>query len=53
MVEDEVSLGPRPILAPGSGQYKEEPEFLTRGQKLEVELGHTVVLPCKLDKLGK
>ena len=30
-----------------------EPEFLTQGQRLEVVLGDTVVLPCKLNHLGK
>ena len=30
-----------------------EPEFLTDGKRLEVVLGDTVVLPCKLKNLGK
>ena len=30
-----------------------EPEFLTEGKRLEVVLGDTVVLPCKLNNLGK
>ena len=30
-----------------------EPKFLTSGERLEVILGDTVVLPCKLDNLGK
>ena len=30
-----------------------EPEFLTEGERLEVVLGDTVVLPCQLRNLGK
>ena len=30
-----------------------EPEFLTEGKRIEVVLGDTVVLPCKLENLGK
>lgn len=30
-----------------------EPEFFTEGKRLEVVLGDTVVLPCKLKNLGK
>ena len=30
-----------------------EPEFLTDGERLEVVLGDTVVLPCQLRNLGK
>ena len=30
-----------------------EPEFLTEGKRLEVVLGDTVVLPCKLENLGE
>ena len=29
-----------------------EPEFLTVGKRLEITLGDTVVLPCKLKNLG-
>ena len=30
-----------------------EPEFLTDGKRIEIVLGDTVVLPCKLNNLGK
>ena len=38
----------------GGGQDDDlEPEFLTSAQKLKVELGDTVVLPCKVANLGE
>ena len=40
------------FLASGSGGVK-EPEFVTHNQLIEVVLGDTVILPCKIANIGK
>ena len=37
----------------GGGGGPKEPEFVTHNQLIEVVLGDTVILPCKIANIGK
>ena len=37
----------------GGGAGPKEPEFVTHNQLIEVVLGDTVILPCKIANIGK